>query len=151
MFAYEEPGSVNPHRREIEQQLHPLHALPPFATPASAMYAGSVALRGYTLLQTPASLQLDTTWQAADAELGALAFVNRALDTRWGLQLGAPYHLFVHLVAADGQLAAGNDALALNPAGAAMDKWLPGEVAQQRFELDVRGLPPGRYRLGTGV
>lgn len=151
MFAYEEPGSVNPHRREIEQQLHPLHALRPFATPASAMYAGSVALRGYTLLQTPASLQLDTTWQAADAELGALAFVNRALDTRWGLKLSAPYHLFVHLVAADGQLAAGNDALALNPAGAAMDKWLPGEVAQQRFELDVRGLPPGRYRLGTGV
>ena len=32
-----------------------------------------------------------------------------------------------------------------------MDQWLPGEVAQQRFELDVRGLPPGRYRLGAGV
>lgn len=151
MFVYEEPGSVNPHRREIEQQLHPLHALPPFANPVNAIYAGSVALRGYTLVQTSASLQLDTSWQAADAELGALAFVNRALDTRWGLQLGAPYHLFVHLVAADGQLAAGNDVLALNPAGAAMDQWLPGEVAQQRFELDVRGLPPGRYRLGAGV
>ena len=46
MFVYEEPGSVNPHRREIEQQLHPLHTLPPFANPVSAMYAGSVALRG---------------------------------------------------------------------------------------------------------
>ena len=32
-----------------------------------------------------------------------------------------------------------------------MDQWLPGEVAQRRFELDVRSLPPGRYRLGTGV
>ena len=59
--------------------------------------------------------------------------------------------MFVHLVDERGQLAAGNDALVLNRAGAAMDHWLPGEVAQQRFELEVRGLPPGRYRLGTGV
>ena len=59
--------------------------------------------------------------------------------------------MFVHLIDERGQLAAGNDALVLNPAGAAMDQWLPGEVAQQRFELDVSGLPPGRYRLGTGV
>ena len=151
MFAYEEPGSVNPHRREIEQQLHPRHTLPPLEHAVSALYAGSVALRGYTLSHTSTSLQLDTAWQAADAELGALAFVNRALDTRWGLQLTAPYHVFVHLVDERGQLAAGNDALVLNPAGAAMDQWLPGEVAQQRFELDVSGLPPGRYRLGTGV
>ena len=119
---------------QVQDRAHRFSAPPP-QFPLRADFGGSIALLGYDLPQVTASpggaLAVTFTWQAV------------ATPSR-------DYTVFVHLLDADGKIAAQNDS---QPAQGTLPtrSWLPHEVVRDSHRIDLpASLPPGTYRLEIG-
>tara|TARA_B100001964_G_scaffold215278_1_gene253552 strand:+ start:132 stop:2090 length:1959 start_codon:yes stop_codon:yes gene_type:complete len=156
MFAYEEPGSINPHRRAIEALYHPVHRVPEFSVQTDAVYADNLRLLGYDFDLGDDTLALTTHWQVEyhmrNASQRLIAFLNKALELELDKRLTQPYHLFLHLLDANsGELAYGLDEAMLNSRGIPVSQWRNGETVTLQHWLTISELPPGQYRLGIGL
>ena len=118
------------------------------AHPATAVWAGQVALTGYEL-GGPANRPPGTGWGEVIARPGE----RLAVTLRWQAvtPVAAEYTAFVHLIGADGRRYAQDDRRPLDGL-LPMTHWLPGETLFDRRVLDLPAdLPPGRYRLDLGL
>jgi len=156
MFAYEEPGSINPHRREVEALHHPVYRVPEFSVVADAVYADNLRLLGYDIDLSDGTLALNTHWlveyQMRNASQRLIAFLNKVLEQEMDKRLTQPYHLFLHLLDQNsGELAYGLDELMLNSRGMPVSQWRNGETVTLQHWLAISELPPGQYSLGIGL
>ncbi len=103
---------------------------PAFAQPADAVFGEQIALAGYTI-GAPAGgvLPVELVWQAVAPS-------------------GATYHVFLHLVDAEGQIVAQADAA---PGGGDTGRWVAGEYVVDGHSLSTAGAAPGRYTLLAGL
>ena len=156
MFAYEEPGSINPHRREIEALYHPVHRVPESSVQTDAVFADNLRLLGYDFTQNDDTLAITTHWQVEYQMQSMLhqlyGFLNTALELEWDKRLQQPYHFFLHLLDTNsGELTYGLDELMLNDSGLPVIQWRNGETVTLQHLLTLSELPPGQYRLGIGL
>ncbi|MBC7250910.1 MAG: hypothetical protein H5T62_11565 [Anaerolineae bacterium] len=99
---------------------------------AAVDFGGVMRLLGYDLAQTEDKLQLTLHWQALSP-----------MDT--------DYCVFVHLFdPASEHIVAQFDGMPLHGTYPT-SWWLPGEVLSDRITLSLTDVPPGDYRLATGV
>ncbi len=109
---------------------------PEMATAVDVTLSEQATLVGFSLA--------DTTVAAGDT-------VELALVWQGVAEMSESYRVFVHLLAEDGRLVAQSDGL---PASWARPTtgWLPGEFITDPHRLTLPAdLPPGRYRLVTGL
>ena len=156
MFVYEEPGSINPHRREIEALYHPVYRTQESSEQADAVYAENLRLRGYDFTLSNDTLAITTHWQVEyqihDMRHRLYAFLNRALELELDKRLQQPYHVFLHLVDTNsGELAYGFDELMLNDSGLTVSQWRNGETVILENEFILSELSSGVYWLGVGL
>jgi 4-amino-4-deoxy-L-arabinose transferase-like glycosyltransferase len=106
---------------------------PPAVThPLDATFGGELALLGYNQEPTATDvLALDLVWQAVE-------------------QPSASYHVFVHLLHPDGTCCAWQSDALPRQGGYPTDRWQPGEVVVDRYEIPLAGLKAGRYPLEVG-
>lgn len=118
-----------------QPQMHePSYLLPSDLHPLANTFGGAadplIALRGYRVERDAASLRLTLYWEAL-------------------ADLPADYTRFVHLLDADGEIAAQIDGA---PAGDSYPtgQWVAGEIVADTVVFDLSGLPPGEYRPAMG-
>ena len=156
MFAYEEPGSINPHRREIEALYHPVYRVPDSSVQKDAVYADNLRFLGYDFVLRNDTLAITTNWQVEYQIHSVLhwlyAFLNSALELELDKRLQQPYHVFLHLLDMNsGELADGFDELMLNDRGLPVNLWRNRETVSLQHLLTLSELPPGVYQLGIGL
>lgn len=106
--------------------------LPAGLTPLDAVFGGQARLAGYTLASADAGLQLTLAWQAV-------------------AEMDASYRVFVHLVDAEGHLAAQSDG---EPVAWTRPTtgWAVGEVVTETRALALPAdFAPGTYTLRVGL
>jgi hypothetical protein len=104
--------------------------LPPLETTVGATFGGVIGLAGYDSQQTAGALQLTLVWQALSRP-------------------GRDYKFFVHLLGADGAVAAQFDAMPHNFAYPTA-LWVAGEVVSDTVTLPLAGAAPGTYQVAVG-
>ncbi len=120
--------------RLVYQPQEPAFALPGGITPLDVVFGpdgdGLIRLRGYELTQMAGQLEVALYWEAPAG-------------------IPQPFTRFVHLLDADGQVAAQLDG---HPAGNSYPtgQWAKGEIVTDTLRLNLSDLPPGAYRLATG-
>ncbi|VAW37616.1 hypothetical protein MNBD_CHLOROFLEXI01-3706, partial [hydrothermal vent metagenome] len=110
----------------------PKYELPEGIVLETAVFGDQIELQGYQLEQTKETLDLTLVWQAMQ---------NGQTD----------YTRFVHLIAAD----AGGVPLAQVDSpprygSYPTSQWAAEEVVEDGVQLDLKGVPPGRYQLAVG-
>ena len=156
MFAYEEPGSINPHRSEIEALYHPVYRMPVSSVQNDVVYADNLRLLGYDFVLSNDTLGITTNWQV-DYQIHSVphrlySFLNRTLELELDKRLRQPYHVFIHIVDMNsGELAFGFDELMLNDIGLPVHLWRNREVVSLHNVITLSELPPGVYQLGIGL
>ncbi len=156
MFAYEEPGSINPHLREIEALYHPVYLVPELSVHTDVVYADNLRMLGYDFSLSNNTLTITTYWQVEYVIKNRLhwlyAFLNRAFDLSLDQRMQQPYHLFVHLLDTNnGELVYGLDELMLNDSGLTVSQWRNGETVALQHVFTLSAISPGAYRLGIGL
>lgn len=156
MFAYEEPGSINLHRREIEALYHPVYSVPESSVPKDVVYADNLRLLGYDFVLMDDTLAITTNWQV-DYQIHSVlqslyVLLDRALGLELDKRLRRPYHVFLHLLdMRSGELAYGFDELMLNNRGLPINLWRNRETVRLQHLLKISELSPGIYQLGIGL
>ncbi len=108
------------------------NALPPTAQPLSADFGGMAQLRGYQVQPSKRQVTIDWYWQRAN-------------------QIDHPYVVFNHLIDAQGQIAAQQDARP-QAGQPLMTCWQPNELYPDRHVIDLpAALPAGTYRIQMGL
>ena len=156
LFAYEEPGSINPHLREIETMYHPVYRMPTVSIQSDAVYSENLRLLGYDFSLRNERLAIVTHWRVEYKVRTMMhkvyAFLNKVLDLEFDKRLSEPYHLFLHLLNKNsGDLAYGLDELMRNDSGVPVDQWSDGEIVSMHHIILLSELPTGDYRLGIGI
>jgi len=122
--AYPEPIPVYPPSREVR---------PP--TAVGARLGEDFELLGYEADEA--------SWRAGGC--GAITLYWRARQ-----RTPVNYTVFVQLIDGDGRLVTQSDSWPLK-GRFPTSRWLPGEKVLDAYELDLRGVGPGRYRLFVGI
>lgn len=107
--------------------------VPPMQTPVGAGFGRDVRLLGFDLNRQRTTATFTFYWQSQ----------------RW---MREPYHVFVHVLNPSGSdLIAGQDIEPRDNGSYPMTWWAPGEVVTDTVTVDLAGVPPGEYRVGTGI
>jgi hypothetical protein len=107
------------------------YTVPPLEHVVGATFGDTLALHGYNVTRTNATLRLDLVWGALRAP-------------------GQDFKFFVHLYnEVDGFVAQQVDAVPLNFTYPTV-LWTAGEVVTDTVTFDLAALPPGRYGIAAG-
>ncbi|MFN8535566.1 MAG: glycosyltransferase family 39 protein [Dehalococcoidia bacterium] len=118
--------------------------LPGSAAPLQARFGGGPTLAGYTLGQRIDGEDMPITGRL-DRDADALVVT---LYWRSGGATPAPLSVFAHLIAEGEAPRAQHDGA---PGAVPTTVWLPNEIVEDRHEIPVEALAPGRYRLAVGL
>jgi hypothetical protein len=128
-------GTVPLHRVVIHGiEYARIYQLPrPFALPLEARFGAGLALRGVTLERAGGRITVTPAWDVRAAPAG-------------------DYHVFVHLIDAQGRRVAQLDAPPGGGDAPPTGSWQAGQQIAVPLPLDLPpGLPPGAYRLTLGL
>lgn len=119
-------------------------------TPRPVGFGAEIALLGYAMQPGPPRARIGALERPAADRLPAGQGLQ--LNMYWrALQRPAhDYTLFLHVIDAQGVRVAQRD-LPLRAADYPSSHWRPGELVVDQADLDLSGLPPGRYQVAFGL
>ena len=128
-------GEVNLGRIDVSSRPRQFVA-PAISQPLEKRFGEAIALRGVDLgtatIRGGEPLKLRLVWNALD-------------------QVRIPYTVFVHVLAADGQIVAQQDTVP-DQGASPTSSWIKGEYVTDAYQISLRpDLPPGPYQLRIGL